>query len=206
MKCRHLAIELTLTVVLGWRRSWKRGKISLVHNIERKGDGQCRKKEKKILIKPLYQQSFIEGLIFLFISGIGFRTKNCKTRPETPPNLSLRRNRSLPCFYWASEHAAKDSDSSASTQPHFLRTLGACPTKSQAAVAAVITYPNGTVSLMPGGAVSGGIVCLHNNMESPTFWLGAMGFVIIAYGLMKNIKGPIVCGIVFVTAISWFCL
>ena len=41
-------------------------------------------------------------------------------------------------------------------------------------------------------------------MESPTLWLGLVGFLIIAYCLMKNIKGAMIYGIVFVTVISWF--
>jgi len=40
-------------------------------------------------------------------------------------------------------------------------------------------------------------------MESPTLWLGLDGFVIIAYCLMKNIKGAMIYDIVFVTVISW---
>lgn len=41
-------------------------------------------------------------------------------------------------------------------------------------------------------------------MQSPTFWLGVVGFIIIAYCLVKNIKGAMIYGIVFVTAVSWF--
>ncbi|KAJ4979480.1 hypothetical protein NE237_010260 [Protea cynaroides] len=144
---------------------------------------------------------FVEGLIFLFISGIGFRTRIAKLVPK-PVRISASAGIGLFLAFiglQSSEGLGLISFDSAT-----LLTIGACPTKSQAAVATVITYPNGTVSLMPGGAVSGGIVCLHDKMESPTFWLGAVGFIIIAYGLMKNIKGAIVYGIVFVTAVSWF--
>ncbi len=41
-------------------------------------------------------------------------------------------------------------------------------------------------------------------MEDPTFWLAAVGFLIIAYSLIKNIKGAMIYGIVFVTGVSWF--
>jgi AGZA family xanthine/uracil permease-like MFS transporter len=41
-------------------------------------------------------------------------------------------------------------------------------------------------------------------MESPTFWLGIVGFVIIAYCLVKDVKGAMIYGIIFVTAVSWF--
>lgn len=47
-------------------------------------------------------------------------------------------------------------------------------------------------------------MCTKHRMEDPTFWLGVVGFLIIAYALMKNIKGAMIYGIVFVTGVSWF--
>ncbi|CAI0423891.1 unnamed protein product [Linum tenue] len=46
--------------------------------------------------------------------------------------------------------------------------------------------------------------CQSGWMESPTFWLGVAGFVIIAYCSAKNIKGALIYGVVFVTVLSWF--
>ncbi|KAK1363233.1 adenine/guanine permease AZG2 [Heracleum sosnowskyi] len=46
--------------------------------------------------------------------------------------------------------------------------------------------------------------CAGGKMQSPTFWLGAVGFLIMSFGLMKGIKGSMIYGIVFVTLISWF--
>ena len=46
--------------------------------------------------------------------------------------------------------------------------------------------------------------CIGGKMQSPTFWLGSIGFVIMAYGLMKELKGSMIYGIVFVTLVSWF--
>ncbi|KAL3818595.1 hypothetical protein ACJIZ3_004500 [Penstemon smallii] len=45
--------------------------------------------------------------------------------------------------------------------------------------------------------------CIGGNMQSPTFWLGSIGFLIMCYGLMKEIKGSMIYGMVFVTLISW---
>ncbi|ANM70875.1 transmembrane transport protein-like [Arabidopsis thaliana] len=45
--------------------------------------------------------------------------------------------------------------------------------------------------------------CLGGKMKSPTFWLAVVGFLITSFGLMKNVKGSMIYGIVFVTAISW---
>ncbi|KAJ0049400.1 hypothetical protein Pint_15627 [Pistacia integerrima] len=47
------------------------------------------------------------------------------------------------------------------------------------------------------------LACADGKMRSPTFWLGLAGFLITCYGLMKEIKGSMIYGIVFVTLISW---
>lgn len=45
--------------------------------------------------------------------------------------------------------------------------------------------------------------CAGGKMQSPTFWLGMVGFIIMSYGLMKNVKGSMIYGMLFVTLISW---
>ncbi|KAK3230026.1 hypothetical protein Dsin_001907 [Dipteronia sinensis] len=144
---------------------------------------------------------FIEGLIFLFISAIGFRAKLAKLVPK-PVRISssagiglflafigLQNNQGIGLIGYSSST---------------LVTLGACPKSARASLAPVITAANGTISLIPGATVSGDIMCLHGRMESPTFWLGVVGFAIIAYCLVKNVKGAMIYGILFVTAVSWF--
>ncbi|KAJ1396252.1 Xanthine/uracil/vitamin C permease [Sesbania bispinosa] len=46
--------------------------------------------------------------------------------------------------------------------------------------------------------------CLGGKLQNPKFWLGLVGFLITSYGLMKNIKGSMIYGILFVTFVSWF--
>ncbi|KAF5476621.1 hypothetical protein F2P56_003353 [Juglans regia] len=46
--------------------------------------------------------------------------------------------------------------------------------------------------------------CMGGKLQGPKFWLGLVGFIITSYGLMKDIKGGMIYGIVFVTMISWF--
>ncbi|KAI9152776.1 hypothetical protein LWI28_001011 [Acer negundo] len=144
---------------------------------------------------------FIEGLIFLLISAVGLRAKLAKLVPK-PVRISssagiglflafigLQNNQGIGLIGYSSST---------------LVTLSACPRSSRASLAPVITAVNGTVSLLPGGTVSGDIMCLNGRMESPTLWLGIVGFVIIAYCLVKNVKGAMIYGIIFVTVISWF--
>lgn len=144
---------------------------------------------------------FIEGLIFLLISAVGLRAKLAKLVP-----LPVRISSSAGIGLFLAFIGLQNNQGiglvgySSST----LVTLGACPSSARASLAPVVTAANGTVSLIPGGTVSGGIYCLHDRMESPTFWLAVVGFVIISYCLVKNVKGAMIYGIVFVTAVSWF--
>ncbi|KAL5569614.1 hypothetical protein UlMin_026189 [Ulmus minor] len=144
---------------------------------------------------------FIEGLIFLLISAIGLRAKLAKLVPK-PVRISSSAGIGLFLAFIGlqSNQGIGLVGYSSST----LVTLGGCPASSRVSLAPVLTSPNGTVTLLEGGTVSGSLLCLHNRMESPTLWLGVVGFVIIAYCLAKNIKGAMIYGIVFVTAVSWF--
>lgn len=71
-------------------------------------------------------------------------------------------------------------------------------------VAPVQTFSNGTIALIPDATASGAIYCLHGHMQSPTFWLSVVGLLIISYCLIYRVKGAIIYGIIFVTAVSWF--
>ncbi|XP_023922723.2 adenine/guanine permease AZG1 [Quercus suber] len=148
---------------------------------------------------------FIEGLIFLFVSAIGLRTQLAKLVPK-PVRVSSSAGIGLFLAFIGLQ--TNQGIGLIGFSPSTLVTIGACPRNSRAALAPVLTGANGTVSLLAGGdvsnSVSGDILCLDGKMLSPTFWLGVVGFVIIAYCLVKNIKGAMIYGIVFVTGVSWF--
>lgn len=149
---------------------------------------------------------FIEGLIFLFISAVGFRAKLAKLVPK-PVRVSSSAGIGLFLAFIGLQN--NEGIGLIGYSPSTLVTLGACPRSSRAMLAPVVTTTtngsNGTViSLMPGGTVSDDILCLNHRMESPTFWLGMIGFMIISYCLIKKIKGAMIYGVVFVTVISWF--
>ncbi|XVE86084.1 hypothetical protein DITRI_Ditri18aG0007700 [Diplodiscus trichospermus] len=144
---------------------------------------------------------FIEGLIFLFISAVGFRAKLAKLVPK-PVRISSSAGIGLFLAFIGLQN--NQGIGLVGYNPSTLVTLAGCPSSSRASVAPVLATANGTVALLPGGTVSGDILCLRDRMESPTLWLGIVGFVIIAYCLVKNIKGAMIYGIVFVTAVSWF--
>ncbi|WCJ20037.1 Adenine/guanine permease AZG1 [Euphorbia peplus] len=144
---------------------------------------------------------FIEGLIFLAISAIGLRAQLAKLVPK-PVRISSSAGIGLFLAFIGLQN--NQGIGLIGYSPSTLVTIGACPSSSRVSLAPVTTLANGTLSFLPGGSISGDILCVNNRMESPTFWLGVVGFVIIAYCLVKNVKGAIIYGIVFVTAVSWF--
>lgn len=144
---------------------------------------------------------FIEGVIFLIISAVGLRAKLAKLVPK-PVRISSSAGIGLFLAFIGLQN--NQGIGLVGYSSSTLVTLGGCPSSSRASLAPVITAANGTVSLLGGGTVSGDIFCLSDRMESPTLWLGLVGFIIIAYCLAKNIKGAMIYGIVFVTAVSWF--
>ncbi|XP_072985955.1 adenine/guanine permease AZG1 [Typha latifolia] len=144
---------------------------------------------------------FLEGLIFLIISALGFRAKLAKLVPK-PVRISSSAGIGLFLAFIGLQN--NQGVGLVGYSSSTLVTLGACPLSDRASVAPVQTFANGTVALIPGGTVSSDFLCLHGRMESPTFWLAVVGFVIISFCLIKNIKGAMIYGIVFVTAISWF--
>ncbi|KAK4756704.1 hypothetical protein SAY87_006831 [Trapa incisa] len=144
---------------------------------------------------------FIEGLLFLLISAIGLRAKLAKLIPK-PVRISSSAGIGLFLAFIGLQN--NEGIGLIGYSSSTLVTLGGCPTSSRASLAPVVEAANGTVTLLAGGTVSGDIFCLRNRMESPTLWLGIVGFIIIAYCLVKNIKGAMIYGIVFVTAVSWF--
>ncbi|KAF2306534.1 hypothetical protein GH714_019175 [Hevea brasiliensis] len=144
---------------------------------------------------------FIEGLIFLLISAVGLRAKLAKLIPKT---IRISSSTGIGLFLAFIGLQNNQGIGLIGYSSSTLVTLGACPRSSRRAIAPVVTAANGTVSLVAGGTVSGNIFCSNSRLESPTFWLGVVGFVIIAYCLVKNVKGAMIYGIVFVTVVSWF--
>ncbi|KAF2540619.1 hypothetical protein F2Q68_00032970 [Brassica cretica] len=85
---------------------------------------------------------FIEGLIFLFISAIGFRTKLAKLVPK-PVRISSSAGIGLFLAFIGLQN--NQGLGLVGYSPSTLVTLAACPASSRASLAPVITSANGTV-------------------------------------------------------------
>ncbi|KAJ7560927.1 hypothetical protein O6H91_03G006600 [Diphasiastrum complanatum] len=143
---------------------------------------------------------FIEGLIFLMLAVLNFRTKLAKMIPR-PVRISSSAGIGLFLAFLglqSSEGVGLVGYSSST-----LVTLAGCPSQYRAQVAPVYSV-NGVTNVMSDGTASGNILCLKHRMEDPTMWLGIVGFIIISYALIKNIKAAMIYGILFVTGVSWF--
>ncbi|KAJ7543740.1 hypothetical protein O6H91_09G051100 [Diphasiastrum complanatum] len=143
---------------------------------------------------------FIEGLIFLILAALGFRTKLAKMIPR-PVRISTSVGIGLFLAFLGLQSTEGVGLVGFSTST--LVTLAGCPSQYRAQVAPVRTV-NGVTTLSPDGTASGNILCLKHRMEDPTMWLVIVGFVIISYALIKNVKGAMIYGILFVTGVSWF--
>ncbi|KAE8683159.1 Adenine/guanine permease AZG1 [Hibiscus syriacus] len=134
-------------------------------------------------------------------SAIGFRAKLAKLIPK-PVRISSSAGIGLFLTFIGLQN--NQGIGLIGYNPSTLVTLGGCPSSSRVSVTPVFAAANGSATPIPGGTISADIFCLRDRMESPTLWLGIVGFVIITYCLVKNIKGAMIYGILFVTTISWF--
>lgn len=120
----------------------------------------------------------VEGILFLATAVFGLRAKLARFLPN-PIRLACAAGIGLFIAFVGLQ--ANQGVGLIGPDPSTLVTVSACSHKNPAT-----------------GECTGGV------MRSPTFWLGTIGFLITCYCLMKNIKGSMIYGIVFVTAISWF--
>ncbi|KAK8947229.1 Adenine/guanine permease AZG1 [Platanthera zijinensis] len=144
---------------------------------------------------------FLEGLLFLLLSIFGIRSRLARLIPR-PVRASSAAGIGLFLAFIGLQN--DQGVGLIGFSPSTLLTLAACPRSARGFVAPVQTLPNGTLALIPGATVSGDVLCLHGRMQSPTFWLGAAGFILICYCLIRHVKGAMIYGIIFITAISWF--
>ncbi|KAL7618227.1 hypothetical protein Lser_V15G01103 [Lactuca serriola] len=119
----------------------------------------------------------VESCVFLIIATFGLRAKLARLIPRS---VRLASAAGIGLFIAFVGLQANQGIGLVGPDPDTLVTLAACTSKNS------IT-----------GACTDGI------MQSPTFWLGLVGFLITCYGLMKDIKGSMIYGILFVTLISW---
>ncbi|KAL0355171.1 UNVERIFIED_CONTAM: Adenine/guanine permease AZG2 [Sesamum radiatum] len=120
---------------------------------------------------------FVEGCAFLAIAVLGLRAKLARL---IPTSVRLACAAGIGLFIAFVGLQANQGVGLVGPDPATLVTLSACN------------------NINPATGE-----CIGGKMQSPTFWLGLVGFLIMCYGLMKNIKGSMIYGMLFVTLISW---
>ncbi|XP_062181722.1 adenine/guanine permease AZG2 [Phragmites australis] len=119
----------------------------------------------------------LEGIVFLVLSAVGLRSKLARMIPR---NIRLASAVGIGLFLAFTGLQAHQGVGLIGASPSTLVTLTACSEVDPATGA-----------------------CLGGTMHSPTFWLGAVGFVITATCLARDVKGSMIYGILFVTVVSW---
>ncbi|KAG6512447.1 adenine/guanine permease AZG2-like [Zingiber officinale] len=120
---------------------------------------------------------FLEGCIFLALSLLGLRSRMARLIPRS---IRLASAAGIGLFLAFTGLQNQVGVGLVGPSPSTLVTLTACSRTDPAT-----------------GECLGGI------LHSPTFWLGAAGFLLSAMCLARDVKGGTICGIVFVTLVSW---
>ena len=119
----------------------------------------------------------VEGIVFFILSAVGLRSRLARMIPR---NIRLATAVGIGLFLAFTGLQAHQGVGLVGASPSTLVTLTACSETDPATGA-----------------------CLGGSMRSPTFWLGAVGFLITATCLARDVKGGMIYGIVFVTVVSW---
>ncbi|KAK9069882.1 hypothetical protein SSX86_010278 [Deinandra increscens subsp. villosa] len=119
----------------------------------------------------------VESCAFLAVAAFGLRAKLARFIPRS---VRLSSAAGIGLFIAFVGLQGNQGVGLVGPDPNTLVTLAACTHKD---------------------AITG--ACIDGIMRSPTFWLGALGFLVTCFGLMKGIKGSMISGILFVTLISW---
>lgn len=119
----------------------------------------------------------LEGLVFFALSVVGLRSRLARMIPR---NIRLASAVGIGLFLAFTGLQAHQGVGLVGASPSTLVTLTACS----------------DVDTVTGA-------CLGGTMRSPTFWLGAVGFLITATCLARDVKGSMIFGMLFVTVVSW---
>ncbi|RLM58894.1 adenine/guanine permease AZG2 [Panicum miliaceum] len=119
----------------------------------------------------------LEGIVFFALSAVGLRSKLARMIPR---NIRLASAVGIGLFLAFTGLQAHQGVGLVGASPSTLVTLTACS----------------EVDPTTGA-------CLGGTMRSPTFWLGAVGFLITATCLARDVNGSMIYGILFVTVVSW---
>ncbi|KAL6875609.1 hypothetical protein ACP4OV_013122 [Aristida adscensionis] len=119
----------------------------------------------------------LEGAVFFLLSAAGLRSRLARLIPRS---IRLASAAGIGLFLAFTGLQAHQGVGLVGASPSTLVTLTACSEVDPAT-----------------GACTGGA------MRSPTFWLGAAGFLLTATCLARGVRGAMIYGVAFVTAVSW---
>lgn len=149
---------------------------------------------------------FFEGVVFFILAVTGIRGAVIKLVPRA---IMLATSAGIGLFLAFIGMQATQGLGIAVYSSTTVVTIGGCPASNQVPTY-TIADPSNVCQEQPDGswlAVLGNAApnyaCVGAKMRSPTLWLGIAGFIIVAVLMQRKVKGSIMIGIVFVTAIAW---
>ncbi|KAL6756534.1 permease family-domain-containing protein [Haematococcus lacustris] len=158
---------------------------------------------------------FVEGLIFLFLSITGIRGRLMELVPK---NIMYATGAGIGCYlaFIGLQHA--EGIALITFDPSNLVTIGGCPPDEREYMYSIsndaLTFENicevsnnsgklEWVGVNAMGPPSPNYRCSGKQVTSATTWLGIMTGGLMVSLMMKEVKAPILLGILFCTFISW---
>ncbi|GFH25298.1 uncharacterized protein HaLaN_23237 [Haematococcus lacustris] len=158
---------------------------------------------------------FVEGLIFLFLSITGIRGRLMELVPK---NIMYATGAGIGCYlaFIGLQHA--EGIALITFDPSNLVTIGGCPPDEREYMYSIsndaLTFENicevanisGVLKWVGANAMgppSPNYRCSGKQVTSATTWLGIMTGGLMVSLMMKEVKAPILLGILFCTFISW---
>ncbi|KAJ3125247.1 hypothetical protein HK098_000445 [Nowakowskiella sp. JEL0407] len=134
---------------------------------------------KGVKFKDALAAIFIEGLIFMVLSIFGIRQWLAR---HIPPSIKVAAGAGIGLFLTHIGLQYSAGVGLISHSPATLVDIGGCPISA--------------LDDLKG--------CKGQQMQSPTFWLGTIGFFLIVILMNYKVKGSILIGVLFVGILSWF--
>lgn len=157
---------------------------------------------------------FLEGLLFMLLTFVGFRTALAKALPKS---IKYATAAGIGLFL---AHIGLQQAEGIGLVTTDLATgveLGGCGHRGYSdnmicgsMLWSVVNFDGSRVESIDGmtgiawGQGDGFCHCNGGKMTGATTWLGIAGFIIICIMIIKRMKGAIIAGVLFVTIISWF--
>eukprot|EP01026_Neomeris_dumetosa_P049608 TRINITY_DN43364_c0_g1_i3.p1 TRINITY_DN43364_c0_g1~~TRINITY_DN43364_c0_g1_i3.p1 ORF type:complete len:376 (+),score=25.61 TRINITY_DN43364_c0_g1_i3:131-1258(+) len=146
---------------------------------------------------------FVEGVVFVILALTGARAKFVSYFPKSIMQATAV---GIGLFLCHIGFQGAEGLGIVTFEPATLVTLGGCRVDERAPMyiisdpESVCDFGSNSTNLPPA---SPNYACQGDKFVNPAMWLGLSGLAIMAILMVRNVKGAVMIGIIFVTAIAW---